>query len=163
MLLTSHRGDSGMKNSPGISIVHGRIPAKRKFSIVPSISKCLFRHWLLSIQLHHLFLSISLRGGRALIYDSNVQLKLITKMFFLLSSEFVYVPTRTTTTTTPVPMSFSSVPWLSLSKNRIPSAIANHAFSLPQGLHIIDELPDAVKKILMEDIVGVCFPRFCIV
>lgn len=26
MSRTSHRGDSGMKNNPGINIVHGRIP-----------------------------------------------------------------------------------------------------------------------------------------
>jgi hypothetical protein len=27
MIFTSHRGDSGMKNKPGINIVHGKIPA----------------------------------------------------------------------------------------------------------------------------------------
>lgn len=29
MILTSHRGDSGMKNSPGINIVHGKTPADK--------------------------------------------------------------------------------------------------------------------------------------
>ena len=47
--------------------------------------------------------------------------------------------------------------------NRCADAIANHALFLPQGLYILDELPHAVRKILMEDIMGVCFPRFCIV
>lgn len=32
MQLTSHRGDSGMKNSPGISIVHGSTPEKENIS-----------------------------------------------------------------------------------------------------------------------------------
>ena len=45
--------------------------------------------------------------------------------------------------------------------NRCTDAIANHVFSLPQGLNILEDLPDDVKKILLQDIVGVSFPRSC--
>ena len=46
-------------------------------------------------------------------------------------------------------------------RNRCADAIANHVFSLPQGLHILEDLPDEVKKILLQDIVGVSFPKSC--
>lgn len=42
MKLTSHRGDSGIKNRPGIKIVQGNIPAKQKRHKIPSI------YWFLS-------------------------------------------------------------------------------------------------------------------
>lgn len=41
MILTSHRGDSGMKNKPGINIVHGKIPAMICTSFLNSIRACI--------------------------------------------------------------------------------------------------------------------------
>ena len=47
--------------------------------------------------------------------------------------------------------------------NRCADAIANHALSLSQGLHIWEDLPNVVMKILIEDIEKVSFPCSCIV
>ena len=46
--------------------------------------------------------------------------------------------------------------------NRCADTISNYALSLPQGLHILEDLPNAVKKILIEDIEGITFPCSCI-
>ena len=46
--------------------------------------------------------------------------------------------------------------------NRCVDIIANHALSLSQGLHILDCLPTTVRKIVLEDIMGISFPRSCI-
>lgn len=40
--LTSHLGDSGMKNNPGINIVQGKVPANEVCSDVSSINICNF-------------------------------------------------------------------------------------------------------------------------
>ena len=45
----------------------------------------------------------------------------------------------------------------------IEKEMANHALSLPQGLHILDSLPKSVSRIMIEDIIGVSFPCSCIV
>ena len=47
--------------------------------------------------------------------------------------------------------------------NRCAEAMANHALSLPQGLHILENPLEFVSRIMMEDIVGLSFPRSYIV
>ena len=46
--------------------------------------------------------------------------------------------------------------------NKCVDAIANHALSLSQGLHILENPPGSVSRIMMDDIVGVSFSRRCI-
>lgn len=48
MKLTSHRGDSGIKNRAGIKIVQGNIPGRKKN--VPSIYWCFFMYFASFIQ-----------------------------------------------------------------------------------------------------------------
>ena len=43
--------------------------------------------------------------------------------------------------------------------NRYTDAIAHHALSLLQGLHIPEGLPANVRKILLEDIMEISFPN----
>ena len=46
--------------------------------------------------------------------------------------------------------------------NRCADVISNYTLSLLQGLHILEDLSNAVKKILIEDIEGISFPHSCI-
>lgn len=46
--------------------------------------------------------------------------------------------------------------------NRCADAMANHALSLPQRLHILGNPSGAISRIMTEDIAGISFHRRCI-
>ena len=43
--------------------------------------------------------------------------------------------------------------------NRFADGLANYAFSLSLGLHLLESRPDVVSSILLDDVAGVSYPR----